>query len=62
MWETATQAIVEASSLPMSILIVGVGDADFSAMEVRVEPWNRCVSVVRRGSLAVRRAWDNWGP
>lgn len=27
-------AIVEASGLPLSILIVGVGDADFSAMEV----------------------------
>ncbi|XP_046386139.1 copine-8-like isoform X1 [Ischnura elegans] len=28
-----TQAIVSASSLPMSIIIVGVGGADFSAME-----------------------------
>jgi len=26
-------AIVEASRLPMSIIIVGVGEADFSAME-----------------------------
>ncbi len=30
-----TQAIVEASALPLSILIVGVGNADFGAMEVR---------------------------
>ncbi|KAL3219719.1 hypothetical protein MRX96_030265 [Rhipicephalus microplus] len=28
------EAIVQASSLPMSIIIVGVGSADFSAMEV----------------------------
>ena len=28
------QAIVQASSLPMSLIIVGVGDADFQAMEV----------------------------
>ncbi|KAL1420742.1 hypothetical protein MTO96_004475 [Rhipicephalus appendiculatus] len=28
------EAIVQASSLPMSIIIVGVGNADFSAMEV----------------------------
>lgn len=28
------QAIVEASLLPLSLLIVGVGDADFSAMNV----------------------------
>ena len=27
------QAIVEASALPLSIIIVGVGQADFSAME-----------------------------
>ncbi|XP_037529513.1 copine-8 isoform X2 [Rhipicephalus sanguineus] len=30
----AMEAIVRASSLPMSIIIVGVGNADFSAMEV----------------------------
>lgn len=30
-----TRAIVEASHLPFSILIVGVGEADFAAMEVR---------------------------
>ncbi|KAH9504770.1 Copine-8 [Bulinus truncatus] len=29
-----TEAIVNAASLPMSIIIVGVGDADFEAMEV----------------------------
>ena len=29
------QAIVEASVLPLSIIIVGVGNADFSAMEVQ---------------------------
>ncbi|XP_025108559.1 copine-8-like [Pomacea canaliculata] len=29
-----TEAIVNASSLPMSIIIVGVGDADFEAMEI----------------------------
>lgn len=28
------QAIVNASKLPMSIIIVGVGEADFQAMEV----------------------------
>jgi hypothetical protein len=28
------QAIVDASVLPLSLLIVGVGDDDFSAMEV----------------------------
>ncbi|KAH7973811.1 hypothetical protein HPB49_005322 [Dermacentor silvarum] len=28
------EAIVQASSLPMSIIIIGVGNADFSAMEV----------------------------
>ncbi len=28
------EAIVEASGLPLSLLIVGVGDADFDAMEV----------------------------
>ncbi|XP_064487021.1 copine-8-like isoform X2 [Ornithodoros turicata] len=28
------EAIVQASSLPMSIIIVGVGNADFSAMEI----------------------------
>lgn len=28
-----TQAIVDASSLPLSIIIVGIGNADFSAME-----------------------------
>ena len=26
--------IVEASSLPLSIIIVGIGDADFSNMEI----------------------------
>ena len=36
-----TAAIIEASSLPLSILIVGVGDADFSAMEVR-RPFTGC--------------------
>ncbi|XP_041349780.1 copine-8-like [Gigantopelta aegis] len=29
-----TEAIVNAASLPMSIIIIGVGDADFGAMEV----------------------------
>ncbi|XP_005099340.1 copine-8 isoform X1 [Aplysia californica] len=29
-----TEAIVNAASLPMSIIIIGVGDADFDAMEV----------------------------
>lgn len=28
------EAIVQASGLPLSLLIVGVGNADFSAMEV----------------------------
>lgn len=28
------QAIVNSSKLPMSIIIVGVGEADFKAMEV----------------------------
>ncbi|XP_071448762.1 copine-8-like [Hetaerina americana] len=32
--QKTVQAIVSASSLPMSIIIVGVGGADFSAMEV----------------------------
>lgn len=32
--DATTQAIVEASSLPMSIVIVGVGDADFDNMDV----------------------------
>ena len=27
------QAIIAASALPMSIIIIGVGDADFSEME-----------------------------
>ena len=30
---TGRQAIVNASSLPLSIIIVGVGDAEFDAME-----------------------------
>ncbi|KAL3205917.1 hypothetical protein MRX96_052914, partial [Rhipicephalus microplus] len=29
-----TEAIVQASLLPMSIIIIGVGNADFTAMEV----------------------------
>jgi hypothetical protein len=29
-------SIIYASQLPLSILIVGVGDADFQAMEVRI--------------------------
>lgn len=29
------QAVVSASNLPLSLLIVGVGDEDFAAMEVR---------------------------
>ncbi|RUS84077.1 hypothetical protein EGW08_008189 [Elysia chlorotica] len=29
-----TEAIVNAASLPMSIIIIGVGDADFEAMEI----------------------------
>ena len=32
-FEETKCAIVEASQLPMSVIIVGVGDADFSAME-----------------------------
>ena len=32
-FEETKSAIVAASELPMSIIIVGVGDADFSAME-----------------------------
>ncbi|KNC46943.1 copine III [Thecamonas trahens ATCC 50062] len=32
--DATTAAIVEASSLPMSIIIVGVGDADFDSMEL----------------------------
>uniref|UniRef100_A0A1I8GKN8 C2 domain-containing protein n=1 Tax=Macrostomum lignano TaxID=282301 RepID=A0A1I8GKN8_9PLAT len=32
-FEKTKQAIIKASSLPMSIIIVGVGDEDFSAME-----------------------------
>jgi hypothetical protein len=39
------QAVVDASALPLSLLIVGVGDADFGAMEVR-----------RRGGRAPRGA------
>ena len=31
-------ALVKASDLPLSILIVGVGNADFSGMEVRFFP------------------------
>lgn len=29
------QAVVSASQLPLSLLIVGVGNEDFAAMEVR---------------------------
>ena len=32
-FEDTKAAIVSASELPMSIIIVGVGDEDFSAME-----------------------------
>mmetsp|Transcript_5960 Transcript_5960/g.7865 ORF Transcript_5960/g.7865 Transcript_5960/m.7865 type:complete len:593 (-) Transcript_5960:157-1935(-) len=32
--ENTTQAIVEASDLPLSIIIIGVGNADFTAMEI----------------------------
>lgn len=32
--EETTQSIVEASRLPLSIVIIGVGDADFSAMDL----------------------------
>lgn len=28
------QALIEASSAPLSVVIVGIGDADFSAMEM----------------------------
>ncbi|KAH9363687.1 hypothetical protein HPB48_022221 [Haemaphysalis longicornis] len=38
------KAIVQASSLPMSIIIVGVGNADFSAMEVLDGDTVRCSS------------------
>jgi len=31
------QAIVSASHLPLSLLIVGVGSADFAAMEVGLD-------------------------
>ena len=31
--EQTKQAIVEASTLPMSVIIVGVGGADFGMME-----------------------------
>jgi hypothetical protein len=31
--EDTKQSIIAASSLPMSIIIVGVGEEDFSAME-----------------------------
>jgi hypothetical protein len=30
--EATKEAIVDASALPLSVIIVGVGDADFSAM------------------------------
>ena len=33
----AIDRIVKASTLPLSIIIVGVGDADFSAMVSRVQ-------------------------
>ena len=32
-WERTVEAVVAASRLPLSIVIVGVGPADFSAME-----------------------------
>ena len=32
-FEKTKRALVEASSLPMSVIIVGVGNADFEAME-----------------------------
>ena len=35
LWQDATiEKIVEASSLPLSIVIVGVGEADFGAMKI----------------------------
>ena len=45
------QAIVEASAYPMSIIIVGVGEADFEAME---ELDGDAVRVSYRGKLAQR--------
>lgn len=34
--DATVSSIVQASTLPLSILIVGVGDADFSAMQTLV--------------------------
>lgn len=33
-WDATVHEIVKASTLPMSIVIVGVGSSDFTAMEV----------------------------
>jgi hypothetical protein len=45
------QAIVEASTLPMSIIIVGVGNAEFDAME---ELDGDTVRLSSRGKVAAR--------
>ena len=37
---------MEASVLPLSIIIVGVGNADFSAMEVYIQ-YLQCYSIIR---------------
>ena len=37
------KAVITASELPMSIIIVGVGDADFDAMDRWVEVWGSLV-------------------
>ena len=36
--EATKTAIVAASDLPLSIIIIGVGDADFSAMVISIPP------------------------
>jgi Copine len=41
--DATKNAIVAASGLPLSIIIVGVGHADFSAMQVRCTSKQRCI-------------------
>ena len=36
--EGTKNALVKASDLPLSVLIVGVGGADFTQMEVHISP------------------------
>lgn len=48
-------AIVKASDLPLSILIVGVGGADFKEMEVRV-----CIYYKLAHELSIALSWYNF--